>query len=333
MKAMSSSNSFTQRRFLMFSVVLIIALAWLSPAVMAKDLSPWMSNLHSFAGGGVGGICSVLVGHPLDLVKVRLQTAAASTKDDGKTPKRGTFGVLRDIVRKEGFGGLYRGVAAPLVAVAPIWAVSFWGFDTGDKIVRAMAGLAPGASLTIAQLCFAGGFSALPTALVMVPAERIKCLLQIQQQQQQGSKSVRQYNGFGDCAASLYRESGLAGLYKGTTLTLMRDIPGCMVYFGVYTVVKNALGPSPLSALIAGSLAGVSFWPVILPMDCLKSRYQTAPEGTYQNIGQVWSTLMDDVGPTGLFNGMGPAMIRAMPANAISFLGAELTKKALAGGV
>ena len=295
----------------------------------------FLSFLLSYYVTGVGGVCSVLVGHPFDLVKVRMQTTRVD-KTRSKTKAKGTFTTLLDIVKQEGLGGLYRGVSAPLFAVAPIWAVSFWGFDTGDKIIRALAAVPAARALSLPQLCFAGGFSALPTALVMVPAERIKCLLQIQQQQQQqgssgkGESKVKQYKGFGDCAKQLYRQDGLRGLYKGMVLTLMRDVPGCMVYFGVYTIAKNAMGDSPVAALAAGSLAGVSFWPVILPMDCLKSRYQTAPDGTYQNVGQVYTQLVEEQGLGGLFAGMGPAMIRSMPANAVSFLGAELTKTALA---
>lgn len=260
-----------------------------------------------------------------------MQTATGNKKTGQNNKPKGTFATLFDIVKQEGLGGLYRGVSAPLVAVAPIWAVSFWGFDTGDKIIRALAGLTASQALNIPQLCFAGGFSALPTALVMVPAERIKCLLQIQQSQSnKGESKVKQYKGFGDCAKQIYQQDGLRGLYKGMVLTLMRDVPGCMVYFGVYTVAKNALGDSPAAALISGALAGVSFWPVILPMDCLKSRYQTAPDGTYDNIGQVYTKLIKEEGVGGLFAGMGPAMIRSMPANAVSFLGAEVTKSALA---
>ena len=278
-------------------------------------------------------MCSVLVGHPFDLVKVRMQTATAKDKKGSK----GTFATLLDIVKTEGLGGLYRGVSAPLVAVAPIWAVSFWGFDTGDKIIRALATVPAGQALNLPQLCFAGGFSALPTALVMVPAERIKCLLQIQQQSQgrksKGDSKKKQYKDFQDCASQIYKESGLKGLYKGTVLTLMRDVPGCMVYFAVYTIAKNALGDSPVAALVSGALAGASFWPVILPMDCLKSRYQTAPDGTYKNIRQVYTQLVQEEGVGGFFAGMGPAMIRSMPANAVSFLGAELTKSFLAGVV
>ena len=199
------------------------------------------------------------------------------------------------------------------------------GFDTGDKLVRMLFGLDSVSPLKILPLCLAGGFSAFPTALVMVPCERIKCLLQTQKTGQD-----TQYSGFSDCASKLYQQGGIAGLYKGTALTLMRDVPGNMVYFGIYDLAKRALGTSPAAALIAGAMAGVAFWPIVLPMDCLKSRYQTAPDGTYQNIAQVYTDLVKEDGVGGMFRGIRPAMIRSAPANAVSFLGAELTKSALA---
>ena len=33
------------------------------------------SSIRSLAAGAVGGLCAVIVGHPFDLVKVRMQTA------------------------------------------------------------------------------------------------------------------------------------------------------------------------------------------------------------------------------------------------------------------
>ena len=48
-----------------------------------------LSSLRSLAAGGVGGICAVLVGHPFDLVKVRLQTA-----------EKGVYTGAMDVVRK-----------------------------------------------------------------------------------------------------------------------------------------------------------------------------------------------------------------------------------------
>jgi len=252
-------------------------------------------------------------------VKVRQQTSVSKEKAN-----KGTIGTLQEIFAKDGLGGLYRGVSAPMIAVAPIFAVSFWGFDLGDKLVRMAVGISMDKPLSLLQLCVAGGFSALPTALVMVPSERIKCILQTQPE-----GAAKKYTGFGDCASKLYKESGVTGLYKGTLLTLMRDIPGNMVYFGVYDVAKRYFGNSPAAALAAGALAGISFWPVVLPMDCLKSRFQAAPEGTYKNVGEVYSELVKQEGVGGFFRGIGPAMMRSAPANAVSFLGAELTKTAL----
>lgn len=167
----------------------------------------------------------MLVGHPFDLVKTQHQINAHGSA----TSQMGTFATLRDIVRKQGIAGMYRGVTAPLIAVAPIFAVSFWGYDVGDKLVRLAFGVSPDTPLNLVQLALAGGFSAFPTALVMVPAERIKCILQTQEQQGvRGGGNAKYYNGFSDCATHLFQENGLSGLYKGTSLTLMRDVPGNM---------------------------------------------------------------------------------------------------------
>jgi solute carrier family 25 carnitine/acylcarnitine transporter 20/29 len=76
--------------------------------------STGLAQLRSFAAGGFGGVCAVIVGHPFDLVKVRLQTA-----------EKGVYSSAVDVVRKsiarDGIRrGLYAGVSAPLVGVTPM---------------------------------------------------------------------------------------------------------------------------------------------------------------------------------------------------------------------
>ena len=75
--------------------------------------------------------------------------------------------------------GLYRGMAAPLVGVTPIFAVCFWGFEVGKQLARKIEGKGPGEALSTGGILFAGGFSALPATAIMVPAERVKVLLQV----------------------------------------------------------------------------------------------------------------------------------------------------------
>ena len=67
-------------------------------------------------------------------------------------------------------------MGAPLVGVAPIFALSFMGFGMGKKLLLQGD---PNAKLSDAQLCVAGGFSGILTTVIMAPGERIKCLLQV----------------------------------------------------------------------------------------------------------------------------------------------------------
>jgi solute carrier family 25 carnitine/acylcarnitine transporter 20/29 len=56
--------------------------------------------------GGFGGACLVLVGHPLDTIKVRIQTMVV---EPGKeAPYKGTVDCAKKIIAKEGPLGLYR---------------------------------------------------------------------------------------------------------------------------------------------------------------------------------------------------------------------------------
>lgn len=57
--------------------------------------SQTLTQIRSFVAGGVGGVCAVVVGHPFDLVKVRMQTAE-------KGVYSGAIDVVRKTVAREG---------------------------------------------------------------------------------------------------------------------------------------------------------------------------------------------------------------------------------------
>lgn len=98
-----------------------------------------------------------------------------------------------------------------------------------------------------------------------------------------------------------------------------------------YETVKKMLTPpgsdpsqlNMLNVLTAGGLAGMAMWSLAIPPDVIKSRYQGAPQGTYTGfIDCARQTIAKD-GMKALFKGFGPAMARAFPANAATFLGVE----------
>ncbi|KAG7381134.1 hypothetical protein PHYPSEUDO_006415 [Phytophthora pseudosyringae] len=293
------------------------------------------SGMVSFVTGGFGGVCLVATGHPLDLIKVNMQTQPKALP--GQAPMySNALDCARKMVAKDGFRGLYRGMSAPLVGVTPIFATCFWGYDMGKLIAIKASGQSPTAPLSMGQIMFAGGFSAIPATVVMAPGERIKCLLQIQAQAvERGEPKL--YDGMVDCAKKLYRTGGLSSIFRGWEATLLRDVPGSVGYFGGFEAIKRGLtpkgkDPSDLNAFrvfVAGGFAGIINWVIAIPPDVIKSRIQTAPEGTYRGIVHCFQVLMREEGPGALFSGVGPAMARAFPANAACFLGVEFSKKFL----
>lgn len=283
--------------------------------------------IKEFFAGGFGGSCLVLVGHPFDTIKVRLQTMPKPAP--GEAPKYlGTFDCARKTVINEGFFGLYKGMAAPLIGVTPMYAICFLGFGIGKSLQTPKL---PNGEFTLLQIFNAGLLSGVFTTAIMAPGERIKCLLQIQ-----ASQGEKKYNGTLDCVKKLYKEGGMRSIYKGTAATLMRDVPASGVYFATYDWFKKALADpdkpghlSPVKTICAGGMAGIFNWLVALPVDVAKSRFQTAPEGTYRGILDVYKELIKADGIRAFYKGFTPVIIRAFPANASCFLGYELAMKFL----
>ena len=87
--------------------------------------------------------------------------------------------------------------------------------------------------------------------------------------------------------------------------------------------------PGVVGTLTAGGFAGMLNWLAALPLDTLKTRLQTAPEGKYTSMRGVLADLLKTEGFGALYRGFGPVMARAFPANAACFLGYETVKKTM----
>ncbi|KAF8832213.1 hypothetical protein HHX47_DHR1001908 [Lentinula edodes] len=293
-------------------------------------VSATADNVKAFVAGGFGGVCAVLVGHPFDLTKTRLQTAPSGTYT-------GAIDVVKKILVRDGVLGVYRGIVPPLLGVTPIFAVSFWAYDASKKLISA---LTKSDTLSTTQLAAAGFLSAVPSTAVTAPVERAKNqkegndpALQVQGQ----GLSEQKYKGVTGVLRHMYQEGGLRSVFRGSGATLARDGPGSAAYFAAYEVTKKALtpagsSPSDLnlgSIICAGGVAGVAMWSLAIPPDVLKSRIQAAPKDTYSGILDCARKTIAQDGVAALWKGFGPAMARAFPANAATFLGVELSRKLL----
>ncbi|CAF0859820.1 unnamed protein product [Rotaria sp. Silwood1] len=290
-----------------------------------KEIDP----IKNFFAGGVGGACLVIIGHPPDTIKVRLQTMPKPKKGE-KPIYTGAFDCVKKTVKKEGFLSLYRGVGSMFVGVTPTSALSFFGNSIGKKIQTPSR---DDGDFSLPQLFFAGSVAGVTNTIVLTPVERAQEAAKLNK-----NVSSTEYNGSFDCARQLYKKGGIQNLYRGAGITIIRGIPQWGVYFctydGLQRVLKSEKHPkeklSTWRTILAGGTAGLFSWLIGMPADVLKSRLQSAPSDKYPNGARdVFRELIKKEGVGALYKGTTAILIRAFPANAACFLGYEVAMKAL----
>lgn len=185
-------------------------------------------------------MAGVVVGHPLDTVKVLLQT------QDMKNPKfKGTIHCLQSVVAKEGLRGVYKGVTSPLLGVAGINAVVFGVYGNAQRHASNPESLGTHA--------VAGAAAGLVQSFICSPMELAKSRLQVADSVSRGPI---------ECLTRIYNNKGVAGVFRGLGLTAGRDVPSFTIYFFTYELLTRSDSNMPASTwsmLFAGGLAGKDF--------------------------------------------------------------------------
>jgi len=276
-------------------------------------------HIREFLAGTVSGWVQVVVGHPLDTVKVRLQT-------QGTTPLfRGALDCVAKTTLNEGPQGLFKGMSSPLVGIGLCNAVLF---SANENFRRILQHGDPSKELSLTEMTVAGGLSGVAIALVLCPIELVKIRMQVRYETAHGRNS-----GILACAQKIWQSEGLRhGLYRGLNITLLREIPSFAAYFGAYEALKQILSsrhpdneqrPRTLDLLLAGGIAGQLAWVTCYPQDIIKSRIQA--DTRYKSMIHCTQVLWLEGNRNWrvFFRGFGTTMVRAFPANAATFFAYE----------
>ncbi|GAA0171270.1 transporter [Lithospermum erythrorhizon] len=304
--------------------------------------------------GTVGGVAQLVVGHPFDTIKVKLQSQPAPLP--GQKPKfSGAMDAVRQTVAAEGPRGLYKGMGAPLATVAAFNAVLFSVRGQMETVLRSE----PGVPLTVKQQFIAGAGAGVAVSFLACPTELLKCRLQAQGSVASAGAAattatagvaataastataatvVVRYGGPVDVARHVLQSAGVRGLFKGLIPTMAREVPGNAAMFGVYEAVKRMLAGGPDtsnlgrgSQILAGGVGGACFWCSVYPTDVVKSVIQIDDYKNPKYSGSIdaFRKILASEGVKGLYKGFGPAMARSIPANAACFLAYEVTRSSL----
>ena len=309
----------------------------------------WYTVFKDLVAGSIGGGAGIIVGQPMDVIKVRLMAAsgapapaAASTASPSAPAApvqyKGTWDCAVRTLRHEGLGGFYKGLGPPIVSVGAYQAVCFASFGVCLRAVTE----ATEAEASLPALFLAGCGSGAATVVVTTPSDLIKIKLQLQtgaaaaEASSAGaagsSGAARQYKGMLDCGAHVLRTQGVRALYTGGVATLCRDLQSTGIYFASYHWTKRRLaahwgggdggGHSVAAELLAGGLAGSAAWGSIVPFDVVKTRLQMQvdhPVKRYRGVAHCFRTVVREEGWRVLFRGTVPLLLRAFPTNAATF--------------
>jgi solute carrier family 25 carnitine/acylcarnitine transporter 20/29 len=258
------------------------------------------------------------------MIKVKLQVQSVHNP-----VYTGALDCLRKTIKANGIRGLYRGMLAPVLMATPVTAVAFYSLAVGKKLQLDNPNQEP----TMPQYVNAGLFCGFCVGFFYAPAERLKCLLQVQK----SSGGVPKYTGLYDCFKKVFKESGVRGVYRGLGPTLIREIIGGGAWYVTYEGLlrsmrsrdstRDEVGTIPI--LLAGGAAGFSFWVLMFPVDVLKTRLQVSVEAYPNGARGLLKEVIKKEGVQVLFRGYVPALIRAVVVHAALFVGYEFTMKSM----
>lgn len=268
--------------------------------------------------GGLAGVLGTSIVFPLDFVKTRLQNQKA-----GAARYAGPVDVVRKVVAAEGVGGLYAGLRPNLVGVAPEKALKLAVNDTLRERFTAANG---DGRIALWQEIAAGGTAGFVQVAATNPMEIVKLRLQLASEggAAAGAAGARP----AATVASVVRELGVTGLYKGTPATWLRDVPFSFVFFPLFANLKLALdGERSLGGLFAaGALAGSTAAGLVTPCDVIKTRLQVAGS-SYKGIGDALRRILAEEGAGALWKGVAPRMAVQAPLFGITLFAFDLQKK------
>ncbi|XP_038897061.1 mitochondrial arginine transporter BAC2-like [Benincasa hispida] len=288
---------------------------------------------REFVAGGFGGIAGIISGYPLDTLRVRQQQSVSGS----------ALKIFRNIIANDGPAGLYRGMAAPLAsvtfqnaAVFQIYAVLSRAFNSSSQ--------SNGDPPSYKAVAFGGVGTGALQSFILTPVELVKIRLQLQSashaatsHQQLISSSSSSHRGPLSVAKSICKTEGLRGIYRGLTITMLRDAPAHGIYFWTYECMREQFHPgcrktgqeSVGTMLVAGGLAGVASWVFCYPLDVLKTRIQGQTQRKYNGIVDCLSKSVREEGYRVLWRGLGTAVARAFVVNGAIFSAYEITLRCL----
>ncbi|KAF8450301.1 mitochondrial carrier domain-containing protein [Boletus edulis BED1] len=295
--------------------------------------------LHALAGA-VGGMVAMSVTYPLVVLSTR---AAVDSKHDNK--------VTLDIIKREGFRGLYSGLSSSLVGIAVTNGVYYYFYERSRAIILKSR---PGRrALSTAESILAGLIAGSATTIISNPIWVVQTLQAVHSTNANASDSSAsrpQKLGIFEAIEKILSKDGPAGFWRGIGPALALVI-NPVIQYTVFEQLKNLLTERRMARLPKGrqgsALAMLTDWDFFVlgafsklvatgttyPYIVVKSRLQAGhvQSERYKSTLRGLLTIFKEEGLQGLYGGAKSKLLQSVLTAAILFTAQrriyELTNK------
>lgn len=211
---------------------------------------------ESLVAGSVSGMAAIVVCHPLDVFRTKMQIDSVSVSN-----------AIRLTYQEGGFSSFYKGIAVPFAAQAVFKSVIFGVNTMSQKHIFH-------GQISTMNTFLSGLIAGTVNGLVVAPVEAIRTTQILSKTSGSGATTVSL------AIKSIYANRGLFGFWYTFPPAALRDGPGMGFFMLAFDVCKRKLMQLTNEQsktvpvwirLVSGSMAGVAFWTWAMPIDTVKT--------------------------------------------------------------
>jgi len=258
--------------------------------------------------GGMGACLAVCFTHPLDTIKVHLQT------QQGKDP---IHRVLVNTLKTNGLMGIYSGLSASVLRQATYTSVRFGAYEVARARLTPSDGSPLPFTTKVALAAMGGAIGILAGNPADVVNVRMQNDMRLPVAQRVGYRHV--FHGL----ATIVRVEGVLALYRGLQANIPRSILINIGQVACYDqakqgvlstgILKEGVALHFLSSFIAGTMATT----LTQPVDVMKTRLMQGTQ--FNSIAEVFMATAKE-GPLAFYKGFVPAWIRLSPQTILTWI-------------
>lgn len=196
--------------------------------------TPDVSQLGTLSNATAGSLASFFSAFslcPTELIKVKLQCAREVATLSGNKIEVSASKLVREIIRRNGFFGLFQGLQSTIVREMPGYFVFFGAYEGCRELLKPVGKTKEDCG-TLATIV-AGATSGIALWTVIYPIDVVKSRIQV-------SHDTRSMNLWKHIL-EISRKEGVTFLYSGLQPTLIRTVPASAALFLTYEWTKRLL--------------------------------------------------------------------------------------------